>query len=197
EAANNAAAAGVLVPLLTLGLPTTATAAVIVAAFQSYGIQPGPLLFTNNSEMVWALIASLYIGNVMLLVLNLPLVKIWVKVLQIPRPYLYAGILLFAALGTYAVNFVVDDLVVLLIIGLVGFFMRRHGYPVAPLVVGLILGPMAEEQVRRTLQISEGDLSALVTSPFAAVAYSILALVLVLTTVLRLRRRKPPVTTGA
>ncbi|WP_330273433.1 tripartite tricarboxylate transporter permease [Lentzea sp. NBC_00516] len=194
EAANNAAAAGVLVPLLTLGLPTTATAAVIVAAFQSYGIQPGPLLFTNNGPMVWALIASLYIGNVMLLVLNLPLVKIWVKVLQIPRPYLYAGILLFAALGTYAVNFVVDDLIVLLVIGVIGFFMRRHGYPVAPLVVGLILGPMAEEQVRRTLQISEGKLSALVTSPFAAVAYSILVLLLVVAVVLRLRRKKSDVT---
>lgn len=190
EAANNAAAAGVLVPLLTLGLPTTATAAVIVAAFQSYGIQPGPLLFTNNSSMVWALIASLYIGNVMLLVLNLPLVKIWVKVLQIPRPYLYAGILLFAALGTYAVNFVVDDLIVLLVIGVAGFFMRRHGYPVAPLVVGMILGPMAEEQLRRTLQISEGSLSALVTSPFAAVAYGVLVVILVVATVLRLRRRK-------
>ncbi|WP_329789803.1 tripartite tricarboxylate transporter permease [Lentzea sp. DG1S-22] len=194
EAANNAAAAGVLVPLLTLGLPTTATAAVIVAAFQSYGIQPGPLLFTNNSAMVWALIASLYIGNVMLLVLNLPLVKIWVKVLQIPRPYLYAGILLFAALGTYAVNFVVDDLIVLLVIGVVGFFMRRHGYPVAPLVVGLILGPMAEEQVRRTLQISEGSLSALVTSPFAAVAYTVLVVLLVVAFTLRLRRKKSEVT---
>jgi putative tricarboxylic transport membrane protein len=194
EAANNAAAAGVLVPLLTLGLPTTATAAVIVAAFQSYGIQPGPLLFANNGPMVWALIASLYIGNVMLLVLNLPLVKIWVKVLQIPRPYLYAGILLFAALGTYAVNFVVDDLIVLLVIGVIGFFMRRHGYPVAPLVVGLILGPMAEEQVRRTLQISEGDLGALVTSPFAAVAYSILVVLLVMAVVLRLRRKKSEVT---
>jgi putative tricarboxylic transport membrane protein len=194
EAANNAAAAGVLVPLLTLGLPTTATAAVIVAAFQSYGIQPGPLLFTNNGPMVWALIASLYIGNVMLLVLNLPLVKIWVKVLQIPRPYLYAGILLFAALGTYAVNFVVDDLIVLLIIGVIGFFMRRHGYPVAPLVVGLILGPMAEEQVRRTLQISEGSLSALVTSPFAAVAYGILIVLLTVAVVLRLRRKKSDVT---
>ncbi|MCG8922280.1 tripartite tricarboxylate transporter permease [Lentzea sp. CC55] len=193
EAANNAAAAGVLVPLLTLGLPTTATAAVIVAAFQSYGIQPGPLLFTNNSAMVWALIASLYIGNVMLLVLNLPLVKIWVKVLQIPRPYLYAGILLFAALGTYAVNFVVDDLIVLLVIGVVGFFMRRHGYPVAPLVVGLILGPMAEEQVRRTLQISEGSLSALVTSPFAAVAYTVLVVMLVVAFTLRLRRKKSEV----
>ena len=193
EAANNAAAAGVLVPLLTLGLPTSATAAVIVAAFQSYGIQPGPLLFTNNSAMVWALIASLYIGNVMLLVLNLPLVKMWVKVLQIPRPYLYAGILLFAALGTYAVNFVVDDLIVLLIIGVIGFFMRRHGYPVAPLVVGLILGPMAEEQVRRTLQISEGSLSALVTSPFAAVAYSVLAVLLAVAVVVRVRRKKAKV----
>ncbi|USX51830.1 tripartite tricarboxylate transporter permease [Lentzea sp. HUAS12] len=190
EAANNAAAAGVLVPLLTLGLPTTATAAVIVAAFQSYGIQPGPLLFTNNSAMVWALIASLYIGNVMLLVLNLPLVKIWVKVLQIPRPYLYAGILLFAALGTYAVNFVVDDLIVLLVIGVIGFFMRRHGYPVAPLVVGLILGPMAEEQVRRTLQISEGDPTALVASPFAAIAYGVLVVLLTVAVVLRLRRKK-------
>ncbi|GAB2844486.1 tripartite tricarboxylate transporter permease [Lentzea nigeriaca] len=190
EAANNAAAAGVLVPLLTLGLPTSATAAVIVAAFQSYGIQPGPLLFTNNSAMVWALIASLYIGNVMLLVLNLPLVKMWVKVLQIPRPYLYAGILLFAALGTYAVNFVVDDLIVLLVIGVAGFFMRRHGYPVAPLVVGLILGPMAEEQIRRTLQISEGSLGALVTSPFAAVAYSVLVVLLAVAIVVRLRRKK-------
>jgi putative tricarboxylic transport membrane protein len=188
EAANNAAAAGVLVPLLTLGLPTTATAAVIVAAFQSYGIQPGPLLFTNNSALVWALIASLYIGNVMLLVLNLPLIKIWVKVLQIPRPYLYAGILLFAALGTYAVNFVVEDLIVLLVIGVVGFFMRRHGYPIAPAVVGMILGPMAEEQLRRTLTISQGNPVALVDSPFAMVAYSILATILIIAAVLRFRR---------
>ncbi|MEO6086883.1 MAG: tripartite tricarboxylate transporter permease [Umezawaea sp.] len=194
EAANNAAAAGVLVPLLTLGLPTTATAAVIVAAFQSYGIQPGPLLFTNNSAMVWALIASLYIGNVMLLVLNLPLVKIWVKVLQIPRPYLYAGILLFAALGTYAVNFVVDDLVVLLVIGVVGFFMRRHGYPVAPAVVGMILGPMAEEQLRRTLTISQGDPVALVDSPFAMVAYGVLAVILISAAVLRFRRGRVKIT---
>ena len=102
EAANNAAAAGVLVPLLTLGLPTTATAAIMLTAFQSYGIQPGPLLFENLPELVWALIASLYIGNLMLLVLNLPLVGLWVKVLQIPRPYLYAGILVFAALGAFA-----------------------------------------------------------------------------------------------
>lgn len=172
EAANNAAAAGVLVPLLTLGLPTSATAAIILAAFQSYGIRPGPLLFDSEAELVWALIASLYVGNVLLLVLNLPLVGIWVKLLQIPRPYLYAGILTFAALGSYSVGASVFDLILLFLIGLLGWAMRRFGYPVAPAVVGLILGPIAEEQLRRTLQISQGDLTALISSPFAAVVYA-------------------------
>ncbi|SDT23922.1 tripartite tricarboxylate transporter permease [Jiangella sp. DSM 45060] len=190
EAANNAAAAGVLVPLLTLGLPTTATAAVMIAAFQTYGIQPGPLLFENQPVLVWTLVASLYIGNLMLLVFNLPLVGLWVKVLQIPRHYLYAGILTFAALGSYALNFSPVDLLLLLGIGLAGFFMRRHGYPAAPLVVGMILGPMAEEQVRRTLAISQGDLTALVTSPFAAVAYGLLLVLLGLALWARQRERR-------
>ncbi|SEE66385.1 tripartite tricarboxylate transporter permease [Jiangella alba] len=190
EAANNAAAAGVLVPLLTLGLPTTATAAVMIAAFQTYGIQPGPLLFENQPVLVWTLVASLYIGNLMLLVFNLPLVGLWVKVLQIPRHYLYAGILTFAALGSYALNFSPVDLLLLLGIGLAGFFMRRHGYPAAPLVVGMILGPMAEEQVRRTLAISQGDLTALVTSPFAAVAYGLLLVLLALAMWARQRERR-------
>lgn len=178
ESANNAAASGVLVPLLTLGLPTTATAAIIIVAFQSYGIQPGPMLFQTQSSLVWALIASLYIGNLMLIVLNLPLVGMWVKVLQIPRHYLYAGILLFGALGSYALNFSPIDVLILLVIGVAGFFMRRYGYPVAPMVVGMILGPMAEDRLRRSLTISQGDLSYLVTSPFAATAYvSILVIV--------------------
>ena len=180
ESANNAAAAGVLVPLLTLGLPTTATAAIILSAFQSYGIQPGPQLFQNQSGLVWALIASLYIGNVMLLVLNLPLVGIWVKLLQIPRPYLYAGILTFAALGAFAVNFSTVDIVILLIVGVLGYFLRRFGYPVAPLVIGLILGPMAEAQLRRALQLSQGDLTALVTRPFALACYVSLAVIILL-----------------
>ncbi|KJL23248.1 tripartite tricarboxylate transporter permease [Microbacterium azadirachtae] len=178
EAANNAAAAGVLVPLLTLGLPTTATAAIIITAFQSYGIQPGPQLFSSQPGLVWALVASLYIGNVILLVLNLPLVGMWVKLLQIPRPYLYAGILLFACFGAYAVNFSVVDILILLIIGVLGFFMRRYGYPVAPLVVGMILGPMGEAQLRRALQLSQGDLTTLVMHPFAASAYGVLALLI-------------------
>ncbi len=180
EAANNAAATGVLVPLLTLGLPTTATAAIIIAAFQSYGIQPGPLLFQNQSALVWALVASMYIGNVMLIVLNLPLVGMWVKILQVPRPYLYAGILLFGALGSFAANFSAVDVMILVFVGIVGLVMRRFGYPVAPMVIGMILGPMAEDRLRRSLAISQGDLTYLVSSPFAATAYlSIIVIVLV------------------
>jgi putative tricarboxylic transport membrane protein len=178
EAANNAAAAGVLVPLLTLGLPTSATAAIIIAAFQSYGIRPGPLLFQNESALVWALIASLYVGNVMLLVLNLPLARVWVKLLQIPRPYLYAGILTFAVLGSYSVNALAVDLLLLLALGVLGWLMRRYGYPVAPAIVGLILGPVAEEQLRRALAINQGDPVALVSSPFAIVAYSSIVVLL-------------------
>ena len=172
EAANNAAAAGVLVPLLSLGLPTSATAAILLAAFQQYGLQPGPQLFTNNSGLVWALIASLYIGNLMLLVLNLPLAGIWVKLLRIPRPYLYAGILMFAALGSYTVNLSPIDLALLLVLGALGFFFRRYGWPVAPAIVGLILGPLAEQQLRRALAISQGDVSILFSSAFSLVLYA-------------------------
>ncbi len=190
EAANNASAAGVLVPLLTLGLPTSATAAVLIAAFQTYGIQPGPLLFKTEGALVWALIASLYIGNVMLLLLNLPLVGLWVKLLQVPRPYLYAGILMFSALGGYALNGVRTDLWVLLAVGVLGYLMRRFGYPVGPAVIGLILGPIAEEQLRRTLAISQGDPSALVSSPFAGTVYALLAIGVVATVVVRRRGQR-------
>ncbi len=197
EAANNAAAAGVLVPLLTLGLPTTATAAIILAAFQRYQIQPGPLLFENQPALVWTLIASLYIGNTMLLVLNLPLVGMWVKILQIPRPYLYAGILTFAGLGAFAVNFTPADVVILLLIGLLGFFMRRYGYPVAPMVIGLILGPMFEAQLRRALSISQGDPVALVSSPFAMVVYGALIAIFVLSAWLKRRQQRLEAVVGA
>lgn len=187
ESANNAAAAGVLVPLLTLGIPTTATAAIILSAFQTYGIQPGPRLFESQGPLVWALIASLYIGNIMLLVLNLPLVGLWVKLLQIPRPYLYAGILTFAGLGAYAANFTTFDVIVLLVLGVMGFFMRRQGFPVSPLVVGAILGPMAEERLRQAMQLGVGDPAYLVHSPFAIVAYVLAVVIIGLS--LWLRRR--------
>src|ERR671919_2193500 len=171
EAANNAAATGVLVPLLTLGIPTSATAAILLGAFQNHGLQPGPLLFEAQKDLVWGLIASLYVGNVILLILNLPLIGIWVKVLEIPRELLYAGILVFATLGAYSLHQSWVDLLTLLALGVLGWVMRRFGFPIAPAIVGLILGPIAEEQLRRTLAISQGDPSALVTSPFAIIAY--------------------------
>jgi putative tricarboxylic transport membrane protein len=157
EATNNASAAGGLVPMLTLGIPTTATAAVMLAAIQSYGIEPGPQLFDNEPELVWGLIASLFIGNTVLLVLNLPLAPIWAKLLRIPRSYLYAGILFFSSLGAYAANANVFDLFLLLAIGALGFMMRRYGLPILPCIIGVILGPFAEEKLRQALQISNGD----------------------------------------
>jgi putative tricarboxylic transport membrane protein len=178
EAANNASAAGTLVPLLTLGLPTTATAAIMLAGFQQYGLQPGPLLFVNSADLVWGLIASLFIANVMLLVLNLPLIGLWVRVLSIPRHWLYAGILVFATLGTIGANPSRVELGMLLVFGLMGFGMRRFGYPIAPVVVGLILGPLAEQQLRRALSISQGDPTVLVSSWIAVTLYLIAALAL-------------------
>jgi putative tricarboxylic transport membrane protein len=185
EAANNASAAGTLVPLLTLGLPTTATAAIMLAGFQQYGLQPGPLLFTSNPQLVWGLIASLLIANLMLLVLNLPLIGLWVRLLTIPKPWLYAGILLFATLGTIGANPSVVELGMLLIFGLLGYALRVFDYPIAPVVVGLILGPMAEQQLRRALAISQGHVEVLFTSPIAAVLLSLAALALIVPLVLR------------
>ena len=168
EAANNAAAAGVLVPLLTLGLPTSSTAAIMLAAFQQFNLQPGPLIFTSNPELVWGLIASLYLGNTMLLLLNLPLAPLWARLLRIPAPLLYGGILVFATLGTYSLKNSVFDVGLMYLIGMIGFLMRRVDIPVAPAIIGMILGPMAEQQFRRALAISEGDLSVFLTRPISA-----------------------------
>ncbi len=186
EAANSAAAAGTLVPLLTLGLPTTAIAAIMLAGFQQFGLQPGPLLFVTSPKLVWGLIASPLIANVMLLVLNLPLIRLWVKLLSIPRPWLYAGILLFATLGTIGVNPSPVELSMLMIFGVMGYLMRLHGYPIAPVVVGLILGPMAEQQLRRALAIAQGDWGTLVSTPVSAGLLGLALLALIVPILLRL-----------
>jgi len=192
EAANNAAATGVLVPLLTLGIPTSATAAILLGAFQNYGIQPGPLLFQSQAELVWGLIASLYVGNVILLILNLPLIGIWVKVLEIPRDLLYASILVFATLGAYSLHQSWVDLLTLYVFGLLGFAMRRWDIPLGPAVIGLILGPMAETQFRRALSISQGDASVFVTQPISAAFLAITLLLVVAPWLRRRLRRKIP-----
>jgi putative tricarboxylic transport membrane protein len=189
EAANNAAVTATLVPLLTLGIPTSVTAAILLSALQNYGINAGPQLFETSSTLVWALIASLYIGNVMLLVLNLPLVGLWVKLLKIPRPQLYAGILIFATVGVYGMRQSAFDLVLMLGFGLVGVVMRRYDFPTAPVIVGMILGPLAEAQMRNALSIGEGKWSVFVERPMSAVLLAIVVAVLVIPQLLKLRRR--------
>ena len=189
EAANNASAAGTLVPMLSLGLPTNATAAVMLTAFVSYGIQPGPTLFEKEPLLIWTLIASLFIGNFLLLVINLPLAPLWAKLLRTPRPYLYAGILFFATLGALAVNVQALDLALLLVFGLLGLMMRRFGLPVLPLIIGVILGPRIERQLRQALQLGGGDWISLFKEPVAIAVYVVMAILLLVPLVLKLTHR--------
>jgi putative tricarboxylic transport membrane protein len=189
EAANNASAAGTLVPLLTLGLPTSATAAMLLAAFQQYGLKPGPLLFESEPALVWGVIASLFVGNAMLLLLNLPLVGVWIRLLAVPRPLLYAGILLLATVGAYSVHGSRADLVLLVVIGALGFALRAWGFPVAPVIIGLLLGPMAEQQLARALAIGEGDVTVLIARPVSAVLLAIAVLVLAWPAIAAIRGR--------
>ncbi|MEZ0578486.1 tripartite tricarboxylate transporter permease [Nocardioides sp. MH1] len=191
EAANNASAAGTLLPLLTLGLPTTATAAIMLSALTSYGIQPGPLLLDNEPGLVWALLASLVIANTLLLVINLPLAPLWAKLLRIPRPQLYAGILFFACLGAYSVNFQAFDLALLLAFGVLGLAMRRFGIPVLPLIVAVILGPKMEMQLTEALAISSGDVSTLWSEPVAVAVYVVIGVLLAAVAINGLRRPTP------
>lgn len=188
EAANNAAVTGTLIPLLTLGIPTSATAAIMLAAFQQYNIAPGPLLFDTNPDLVWGLIASLYIGNVMLLILNLPLVGLWVQLLKVPRPLLYGGIVVLATMGAYALRQNWFDLLLLYIVGLMGFLMRRYDFPVVPLIVGLIVGPMAEKFFRRAMSIHQGDLTVFLTHPVSLSLLIITLAILIVPTYLKRRQ---------
>ncbi|WP_439113255.1 tripartite tricarboxylate transporter permease [Hydrogenophaga sp.] len=179
EAANNAAVTATLVPLLTLGIPTSVTAAILLSALQNYGINAGPQLFQTSSALVWALIASLYIGNVMLLVLNLPMVGLWVKLLKIPKAPLYAGILIFATVGVYGMRQSSFDLFVMFGLALVGVALRRFDFPTAPVIVGLILGPLAEAQFRNAMSIGEGSAAVFFERPMSATLLAIVVLVLV------------------
>lgn len=180
EASNNATVTAALIPLLTLGIPTSNTTAILLGAFQNYGIQPGPQLFSTSSSLVWALIASLYIGNVMLLVLNLPMVGLWVKLLKIPKPYLYAGILIFATVGVYGMRQSAFDLFLLYGIGVLGVVMRRFDFPTAPVVVGMILGPLAEAQLRNAVSIGEGSVMIFLQRPVSLLLLVAVLAVLVL-----------------
>ncbi|HET8568730.1 MAG TPA: tripartite tricarboxylate transporter permease, partial [Candidatus Limnocylindria bacterium] len=180
EASNNAAAGGNLVPLLGLGIPGSGTTAVMIAAFQLYGLQPGPLLFQQRPDLVWGLIASLYVANAALLVLNLPLVGLWVRLLDVPRTLLYGGILVASAVGVYAIDRRPSDLVLVLALGILGFLMRRYDYPIAPVLLGIVLAPLIDLNFRRGMIMTDGNVWALLARPGTA---AILAVGLVLVSV--------------
>src|SRR5690606_24236772 len=171
-------------------------AAIMLAGFQQFGLQPGPLLFISNASLVWGLIASLLVANFMLLVLNLPLIGLWVKLLTVPKPWLYGGILVFATLGTIGADGstyllfgipISFGLGLLMLFGLLGYLLRRFHYPIAPVVVGLILGPMAEKSLRQALQISQGNPMALVHSWVSIVLIALAIAAVVVPMIMRLR----------
>ncbi len=182
EAANNAAASASFIPLFTLGIPPNVVLAVLFGAFLIHGIQPGPLLIRDHPEIFWGVVGSMYIGNAMLLVLNLPLIPLWVQVLRIPDRVLYPLILLFCAVGAYSIHNSVFDIGVMVVFGVIGFFLKRGGYEAAPLILAFVLGPMLEVNLRRSLLISGGDFSIFFTRPIAlgAMIGCFLALALVL-----------------
>jgi putative tricarboxylic transport membrane protein len=170
ESANNAAAGGALIPLLSLGIPPNVVMAMLYSALMIHGIQPGPLLLKNNPDLFWGLVASMYLGNGLLLLLNLPLIGIWVRVLKIPYRILFPLILLFCLIGAYSVKNTTFDLFLMIFFGAVGYLMRKFDYEAAPLILAFVLGPMLEQSLRQSLLISKGSFMIFVSRPISAIA---------------------------
>jgi putative tricarboxylic transport membrane protein len=187
ETANNAHANGALIPLFTLGIPASPTIAVLMGAFLQQGLSPGPTLFTEDATVAWAIIASLFIGNVILLILNVPLIQVWTSILRIPYPILAALILMFLVVGSYTINFSVFDVYVMIGAGVLGLVMRRLDIPLAPLVLTLVLGPLMERSLRESLELSQGDPTVFITRPISAVLLVIAGLI-VLSPLFKLRK---------
>jgi putative tricarboxylic transport membrane protein len=189
ESANNAAVGGAMVPLLTLGIPSNVAMAIMLGAFMIHGIQPGPLLLTNHPDIFWGIIASMYLGNIMLLVLNLPLIGMWVQILKIPYPLLFPLILLFCFIGAYASSNSTFDMFIMLGCGALGYLMRKFQYEAAPLILAYVLGPMLETALRQSLILSKGNFSVFVLRPISAVCLAI-AIILLLSPLLPILKRK-------
>ncbi|MBO1514554.1 tripartite tricarboxylate transporter permease [Metabacillus bambusae] len=189
EAANNGASGGAMIPLLTLGIPGSGTTAILMGALIMYNIQPGPLFFTDHPQVAWGLIASMFIGNVMLLILNLPLVKIFAKIIETPTKYLLPIIIAISIFGVYAVQFTVFDLLLLIGCGVIGYFLTKNDYPVAPLVLGLVLGPMIENNMRRALTTSNGDFMIFIEKPISLIFILIALLWMTIPIILKMKGR--------
>ena len=193
EAANNAAVQAAFIPTLTLGVPGDAVMAVMIGGLLIHGITPGPQLITEHAALFWGVVASFWIGNLLLLVLNLPLIGLWVKLLSIPYRSLYPAVLLLICIGVYSVNNSTFDVVLTFICGMAGFLLNRSGFPSAPLLLGFVLGPMLEENFRRAMLLSSGDFSTFITRPVSA-SFLALSVLILLVAMLSLRRRPLPVT---
>ncbi|TWG67666.1 MULTISPECIES: tripartite tricarboxylate transporter permease [unclassified Aminobacter] len=189
ESANNAAAQTAFIPTLTLGIPGSATMALILGALMIHGIPPGPQFMTAHADLFWALVASFWIGNLFLLVLNIPLVGLWVRLLQVPYKYLFPTIICLICVGIYSVNLSTFDIWVVLGIGLLGYSMRMTGFDCAPLLMGFILGPLMEENLRRALMLNRGDFSVFIKSPISLTCLLLTALLLLWPLISGLRQK--------
>ena len=178
EAANNAAASGTLVPLLSLGIPAGASSAIVLGALMIYGLNPGPLLIKESPQVFWGVIGSMYIGNVMLLLLNLPLIGIWVKVLKIPYGILFSLIILFCLIGSYTINNSLTDMYIMTIFGVMGYLMKKFDYETTPLILALVLGPMMENALQRSMIISRGSFLVFFQRPISAIFFGMALLIL-------------------
>jgi len=192
EAANNAAAGGAFIPLMTLGIPPNVIMALLLGAFVIHGLQPGPLMMSQNPKVFWGIVASMYVGNIMLLVLNMPLIGMWVQVLKAPYRILFPLILMFCIVGVFASGNAVFDVFVMIGTGLLGYLMRKFGYEAAPLVLAFVLGPMLENNLRKSLILSQGSFDVFVTRPIsvACLAVAVFLLIAPLLPALRKKREK-------
>ncbi len=190
EAANNAGAGGGFIPLLTLGIPPSAVMAILLGALMIHGLQPGPLLMKQNPDVFWGIVCSMYVGNVLLLILNLPLVGLWVQVLRVPYRLLFPMILLFCVIGVYSINNSIFDLYVMVVFGIIGYLAKKVGYEPAPLVLAIVLGPLMENNLRKALIISGGEFEAFIDRPISLICLLLSVLVLLSALVPKLREKR-------
>ena len=193
ESANNAAAQTSFIPLLTLGIPPNAVMALMVGAMTIHGIVPGPQVMQKQPELVWGMIASMWIGNLMLIIINLPLVGIWVRLLRVPYRLMFPSIVIFCAIGIYSINNAPVDVILAGAFGLVGYWLIKHDFEPAPLLLGMVLGPLMEENLRRALLISRGDWTVFLTRPLSATLMAMAAFLLVLAILPSLRKKRDEV----
>jgi putative tricarboxylic transport membrane protein len=193
ESANNAAAQTSFIPLLTLGIPPNAVMALMVGAMTIHGIVPGPQVMTKQPELFWGMVASMWIGNLMLLVINLPLVGLWVRLLRVPYRHLYPMILIFCCIGVYSINNAPADVIMTAVFGLFGYWLVKHDFEPAPMLLGFVLGPLMEENLRRAMLIARGDVTVFFTRPISGALLAVAFLLLLLSCLPMIRKRREEV----